>query len=363
VPDLANPLGLSAVERTCVLLVDGLWAGATRSVPDGSVPFLDVHLDGGRVVTAAFPTSTAVSITSLGTGLPPGEHGIMGYTMAVPDLYDGILGTLTWSTFPRGPDLRRRLPPEVVQAQPRLPERAIASGVDFVIVSSAGHEGSGLTRAAFRGARYVPIPDDEDAVARLAALRHALAGPAPLVVYTYYAGLDLAGHVSGVDSDAWRAELGAVDRLVRSIHDAMPPGSRLIVTGDHGMVDLRPGGEGRIDLAERPELARGVRLMAGDPRMRYVFTDDTGAVAARWREALGPMVTVLPGSEAIGMGLFGPIVLPHVKRRIGDLVVIAIDPGIGIFDSRLAPWESRLVGHHGGLAPDEVVVPLLMWDR
>ena len=67
----------------------------------------------------SFPSTTATALTSITTGLPPGEHGVVGYRI---DVHGDVLNVLRWST-PRG-DARRAIPPEVdaaVRAFPRAP--------------------------------------------------------------------------------------------------------------------------------------------------------------------------------------------------------------------------------------------------
>jgi predicted AlkP superfamily pyrophosphatase or phosphodiesterase len=318
---------------------------------------------GSLPVAAAFPTSTAVSITSIGTGLHPGEHGIVGYTMAVPEA-GAILQCLSWHEYGTGRDMLDLIVPEVLQPHPTLAERAVAAGIDFVLLSYALHDGSGLTRAANRGARFVAIPWEEDLDLRLRTLSSLFETDRPLVVSSYYAGLDTAGHAGGLESDGWHIQLRIVDDLCRRIAESLPPSSRLIVTADHGMVDLRSGDAGRIDIATRPGLASGLRGFAGDPRMRHLYTEpgETDRVADRWRTELADDVWIVERERAIAAGFFGPTVRPEVVGRIGDLLALSV-ADVGMFDSRVAPYELRLVGHHGSLTAQELIVPALVVTR
>ena len=68
----------------------------------------------------------------------------------------------------------------------------------------------------------------------------------------------------------------------------------------------------------------------------------------------------MPREEAVESGLYGPVVADHVRKRIGDLVVAARDDS-ALVDSRfLPPVMLGLVGLHGSLTQDELVVPLLV---
>jgi hypothetical protein len=83
-----------------------------------------------------------------------------------------------------------------------------------------------------------------------------------------------------------------VDLLAEFIAERLPRGSLLVVTGDHGMVELRP--PQRVDLADHPELAAGVRLLAGEARARHVHAVDGAAadLLSAWRAVLGDAMWV-----------------------------------------------------------------------
>jgi hypothetical protein len=228
-------------------------------------------------------------------------------------------------------------------------------------VSLEAHVGSGLTRAAFRGATFDSIPAFDDLQARVAHVASGLRRADRALVYTYDARLDTAAHVDGVGSNPWRAALRKTDELAEAIAGALPSGTLMLVTGDHGALNVRSSA--RIDIATRPELARDVAWLSGDPRTRHIHAavGEAQAVTRRWREGLAADWAVLTREEAVDAGLFGPAVGDDVRPRIGDLVAIATGDG-GLFDSSRYPWELRLAGFHGALSPAELRVPLLRYD-
>jgi Type I phosphodiesterase / nucleotide pyrophosphatase len=354
VAGFANSLALEPAGRGCLLLVDGLGWELLRTNRDAA-PFLNSIA--GEPLTAGFPATTAASLGSLATGLPPGGHGLVGYTMALPG-FERAFNTLTWSLYGLGPrvDLREELAPEAFQPQPTLAERAAAAGLRIHYLGPGFHEASGLSRAIGRGQRYHPAESLEAIEA--AALRRLDARPA--LVYGYYSRLDAAGHIEGVASQAWREELVAVDRMVRTLAEQLPGDTLLVVTGDHGMVDLRPNE--RLDLADHPELAAGVTLLAGEARARYVRTRPgaAGDVVSAWRSVLGDRMWIWTSEEAIATGIFGPRVSDRARERIGDVVAAAYDR-VGIVQRDVDPAQARLNGHHGSLTPAEQLVPLLMY--
>ena len=335
-------LRLDPVARAVVLLVDGLGWHQLRAHPQ-EAPFLTGLVAGGRRITAGCPATTATSLASLGTGLPPGRHGVLGYQLAVPGT-DWVLSSLRWDD---------RIDPRSWQPEPTWFERGLAAGIAVTRVGPSSFDGTGLTVAALRGGRY----DGADSVGeRVAATAAALDAPRALV-YCYHGDLDATGHRHGVGSSAWRQELVHVDRLVEQLAGAMPAGSALWVVADHGMVDV--GADDNVDLAATPELLAGVRLVAGEPRARYLHVQAGAAddVLAAWRTRLGSRMHVVTRDEAVAAGWFGPVE-PRLLARIGDVVALATS-AVAVVDRRSGPRRPPLIGHHGSITPAELDVPLL----
>jgi hypothetical protein len=343
----ADPLELSpalgGARRVAVLLVDGLGAEQLAAHPD-EAPVLNALGTPCGVLSAPCPSTTPVSLTTLGTGLPPGGHGVLGFVTEVP----GQNRTLNHVQWRDDPD------PLQWQAQPTVFEQATAHGVTCTAVGPHAFARSGLTRAAYRGADYANAYSPGDLVAVVHA---ALAHGERSLVYGYTAELDLTGHVRGVDSASWRHQLGVVDRVVEQLAAGLPDDAVLLVTADHGMVDVPD--TTRLDLGEEDGLADGVRLLTGEPRARYVHTEPGAAddVLATWRAVLGHRAWVGGRAEAIDNGLFGPVD-QAVADRIGDVVALA--RGSWAFtDVAREPHGSLLAAFHGSLTSAELAVPLL----
>ncbi|NEW44932.1 alkaline phosphatase family protein [Nocardia cyriacigeorgica] len=351
VPAEQDRLGLGLdVDRVCVLLIDGLGAEALAANAEVA-PFLSSL--GPAVLTAGFPTTTATSVSSLGAGVPPGEHGIVGYLLRVAG-QERLFDPLGWRLFgaQHKGDLLEQLVPEQFQPGETVFERAAAHGITVTQVAPRYQAGSGLTRAVLRGCAFRPNFSVGDLVAGVVEALEA--GPRSLV-YAYHGELDTTGHVRGPSSQSWLLELAHVDRIAADIAERMPAGSALIVTADHGMVELAE----RVDFDAEPDLRAGVQRLGGEPRARHVYTVDgaTDDVMSTWQEKLGSRFQVLARDAVIDYGWFGPTVSATVRERIGDLVVVARDSS-GIVRTDAEPLQSALLGHHGSLTPAEMNVPL-----
>jgi hypothetical protein len=344
VPGEANPLGLADTRRVCLLVIDGLGWELLRQHP-AAAPFLAELARSGGPITAGFPATTVTSLSSLGTGLPPGQHGMLGYQVAVPGT-GRLLNALRWD---------KRVDPLAWQPSPTIFERAAAEGVAAFRVAQGSYRGSGMSTAVMRGAIYRPA-DTLGALAGHAAA--ALAQEPRALAMVYEPGLDATGHVCGCTSDAWRFQLGHVDRLAEQLAGALPPGTAMYVTADHGMVDVAQAD--RVDADAEPGLREGVAILGGEPRARHVYARPGAAadVLERWRETLGATAWVTSREEAIADGWFGPV-SAHLADRIGDVVAASAGPG-AVVATRAEPREAALVGMHGSLAASDQLVPLLI---
>lgn len=340
-------LSLPRARSAVVVLVDGLGERLLER-RGGHAPFLRSIRTGAGVAAAVdcgFPSTTATSMGTFGTARPAGSHGLVGMNVLDPAL-DAVFSELAWDP---------RVDPVAWQPTSTVFEEATAGGLPVVMIAPHHFDGSGLTRAALRGARFVSAPT---LAQRVDAALAALAAHPRVLVYLYWGEVDKVGHVHGCDSWEWGQEVEEVDgelaRLVRTApHDVL-----VAVTADHGMVDV-PHAD-RVDLADEPELRRAVRHVGGEARALHLYCEPGRAdeVATAWRARLGTSVDVLTRSEAVARGWFGPVA-EHVLPRIGDLLVVALTRTAVVDSATARPELLRLLGQHGARTPEESLVPVL----
>lgn len=330
-----------------VFVVDGLGALNLRARA-GHARFLATAGARGDVARTVFPTTTASALTSLLTGVAPGEHGIVGYRVRVPGT-DRIVNQLRgWDTDGLDPARWQRTEP-LLQAEAR-------GGRPCFVVTKAEYAGTGFTEAILRGGRFVGRDDLGDRVDTAAGL--AAENPGALV-YLYAPELDGVGHAHGWESDAWIAALENADAAARRLAGALAPGVGAVVTADHGMVDVPR--ERQVLLGDGDPLLDGVRLVGGEPRMLHLYAEPgaAGRVHEAWGRSEGARSWVLTRDAAIEAGLFGPAVDPAVRERIGD-VLVAARAGVVYYDDRVSDKApQRMIGQHGSLTDQERIVPLV----
>ncbi|MFT4080984.1 MAG: alkaline phosphatase family protein [Nocardioides sp.] len=338
-----GPLELPTAASYVVFLIDGLGENLLRRYAHAA-PFLASLLDQLPPMTAGVPSTTAVSLTSFGTALTPGGHGLVGYTSRVPGT-DHLLNALQW---------RKDVDPLEWQPRPTMFQRLAERGMPITVVNKREFAGSGLTVAAQRGAEYVGADRVGERIA--AAVGHAAQRGS--LTYLYDGDLDWTGHRYGVASAPWLQQLSIIDAEAEQLRDALASTTRLVVIADHGMVDSPP--EHRIDIDERPELGDGLVLVGGEARFRHLYCA-RGAVTdvvATWSEVLGEAAEVITRATAIERGWFGEVTAP-VLPRLGDVIVAARGDHAVMSTSRFR-YETTLIGLHGSLTPDEMLIPLLV---
>ena len=343
----SNDLGLPAVRSVVVVVVDGL-GRAQLAARAGHARFLAPRPR--EAITSVFPTTTAAALTTLTTGVLPGRHGLVGYR-TLDAANDRLVNQLTgWDDG---------MVPELWQREPTVFERAAAGGIRSFAVGPSKFRTSGFTRAVLRGADYRGA---NTLAERFAETARILATGEPSLTYLYIPELDKASHQYGWESPQWISGLEAVDAELQSFMRTLPPKVGVLLTADHGSVDVPQHAHVLFDQA--PELIAGVRHIGGEPRCLHLYLEpgatdaDRLTLASLWEQSEGERAWVATRADAIAAGLFGDV-HPDVLPRIGD-VLVAARKRIVYYDSRPLDQSARnMIGQHGSLTADERIVPLV----
>ncbi|MEX2660206.1 MAG: alkaline phosphatase family protein [Acidimicrobiales bacterium] len=321
--------------QVVLLLLDGLgWDQLEER--RALVPTL-ASMEGGPISTVA-PSTTATALSSLALGCPPGDHGVVGYRINVRG---DVLNVLRWRT-PAG-DARTIIPPDDIQA--RLP----FLGRHPPVVTRAEFAGTGFTSAHLAGVRHYGYRVVSTLVTEV---RDLLRAGEPFV-YAYYDGVDKVAHEYGL-ADHYDAELVAADRLVADLASVLPPDASLVVTSDHGQVQV---GDAIVPIYD--EVMDHVELLSGEGRFRWLHARPGAAedLAMVTRECHGARAWVRTREEVVAEEWFGPKVSDAAAARFGDVVLAARDDVA--FEDPADTGPYRLQSRHGSLTSAEMRVPLL----
>lgn len=329
------PTGVAEADQVVLLVLDGLgWHQLADR--QGLAPTLAAGR-GGAITTVA-PTTTAAALTSITTGVPPGEHGVIGYKVRIGG---ETLNVLRWTTGLG--DARDRIVPGELQQLPSF------GGRRALVVNRREFATSGFTMAHLAGTDHRGYGVVSTMVHEVAAAVEA----GERFVYAYYDGLDRVGHERGHHDGAFDAEFAFVDRLVADVRAALPDDVALIVTADHGQVHT---GDDQIDIAS--DVLRRTVAISGEERFVWLHAEPGGErdLLDAARSAHGDDAWVLSFDEARAAGLFGAQVSASAHSSYGDVAMIATRTH-ALVDPRVP--KSSLIGRHGSLTSAEVLVPLL----
>jgi len=296
----------------------------------------------GGPITSVAPSTTACALTTLVTGKVPAEHGVVGYRVAIGG---DVMNVLQWSL--RGADARMSVPPSDFQPFESFPG---APG-PVPVVTRHDFGPTGFT-AAHLG--RLEMHRWHTPAGLVTAVRELAAGSAPFV-YAYYEGIDKVAHAEGLGR-YYDDELRAVDRLVGDVLEALPSGSVLIVTADHGQVEVGNS----VELIG-PEIMEAVTLISGEGRFRWLHVRPGAAadVAATASALHGDVAWVRTKEQLIADGWLGGVPSAEVASRLGDVVLVPFAPTA--FLDPADTGELRLKARHGSLTPEEMYIPLLGW--
>ncbi|MEX2100319.1 MAG: alkaline phosphatase family protein [Acidimicrobiia bacterium] len=328
------PEPVAGASTVVLLVLDGLGWEAIGAHPE-RLPEIG-GLSGGPITTVV-PSTTPAALTSITTGLPPSRHGITGFRFRYEST---VLNAIRWQPA----DGKRAPDPASVQ------RNEVFSGRAVPVVTKSEFRDSGLTGAHLRGADFHGWKTTAVLVEHVRALAQA---GAPFI-YAYYPGIDEVAHEHGLEEPFYPAELAAADVLVGNLLDALPAHAALVVTADHGQVNLGP--DSWVNLAPLDEM---IAVYAGDARFRYLHAR-SGAAAALYEAAedlVGRDAWVFTRDRLLDEGWMGPDPVGAARARVGD-VVLAAKRAVGFVDPTLLR-ETGLRSAHGSLTAAEMEVPLV----
>jgi predicted AlkP superfamily pyrophosphatase or phosphodiesterase len=343
-----NRLGLPKVKSACVVLVDGLGAANIR-YRAGHANFLASQLAIDGTIMAGFPSTTVTSLVSFSTGLRAGQHAMVGYQVhdrrqgSNLNLLTGI-GSLA----------------EALSWQPRktVSEVAAENSVDCYFIGPAEYETSGFTNVTMRGAKYVAAKNLDD---RVAAAKKILAAKDSALVYLYVPELDQRAHAYGSKSGQWVEKLEDLDLAVRQLTTALPGNVGVLLTADHGIVDVAH--ERQIYLDELS--INGLVSVGGDPRVLFLYLDSQQSDDAlsqscikSVQEFVGKRAYVVARDDLIAQGWYGEVT-DEARERMPDIFVIAHGETALYHRQFAKPKSLQMIGQHGAISDDELFVPLL----
>lgn len=347
-----NRLGFPKASKVIAIVVDGLGAQNLKGAA-GHAPFLNRKLVSSKPIACGFPSTTATSLTSFATGLWAGQHGLVGYKVEAPDTRLPANLLTGWGENQK---------PNDWQKHQTVSQRAIQAGVPVFFIGPKAYENSGFTNVIMPEATYLAGKTIDDRID--GAIQTLRDQSGDVLVYLYIPELDQIAHASGSESNKWLAELELVDSAVRRLVASLGKTDAVLLTADHGIVDVQEHSHLYLDEVQIDWSA--VSSVGGDPRVNFVYLKDKGAALhfdTLLRQELGDSVSVFSREQAVKLGLYGPQVDEEALERMPDLFLLAVKK-VALYHRDFAPAKSlQMIGQHGALSAQELAVPLLGWGR
>jgi predicted AlkP superfamily pyrophosphatase or phosphodiesterase len=339
----SNRLGFGKSSKVCVILVDGLGSENLRAA-GGHAPFLNSALKGSKSINTVFPSTTASAITSFGTAKSPSEHGVLGYSVfdreaqVVRNLLTGWDAEFVPSDF---------------QGDISVSQLALEYGVRSYTVGPAEYAESGFTKLNMSAATYVPARTFDE---RIEATREILSGKQSSLTYLYFPELDSIAHSHGVASAEWLQKIEDLDSAIKNLANNLPRDSGLLVTADHGIVDVPRANQIMLDKIDLAELI----AVSGDPRNTFLYFSpgtDIAVTKIKLEEELTGRVIVATVDELKSAGWLGQEI--SNAEYLPDLYLLSTGAHACYHRDFCKPQSLRMIGQHGSISQAELSVPLL----
>ena len=367
-----DPALREGVRQVVLVLADGLGSAQLRTLcASGDTPFLASLLDRARrheraqliEATTIFPSTTAAAIATLNSARTPQEHGNMAYFVWLEE-FAQVTQMLRWGpgvtrrgSYFDDPNIDPRDYARVGSVHARLRDRG---GASYVIEPEAFRL-EAMTRmyaVEATSAAYVLPSSLSVRVRELLERRPWADGPG--YVYAYWAGIDTTAHLHGPGSAEQAAEAALFDLdLARAFADRRPDDTLVILTADHGHAATDP--DKLVDLLGDDQLRGMLRNpIAGEPRLAFLHTDQPERITQHLERRYPGTFFVFDRDEAIDAGLFGRGDPEVARRRIGEVcAMLGGDRAATIV--KVDGHVFRHKGSHGGMSPEEMNIPVLIW--
>ncbi len=370
-PPLAGDLldgMLDGVERVMLLVMDALgWMTLRRVMDRGDDLVFHRLAEAGRLVplTTTFLSTTNSVLSAIWTGHPPAEHGLLAYELYLREWMMAVEAIGFSSPFEPFTNTLTRwgFDPETFLPVPSVAQQLGPQGIPTYAVIHKQFTTTPLSRMHFRGVKEVRGHSyASDFWLTLRQVLEATRGRRALIG-GYWPAVDTLAHKHGPEDVSGEAEIRAIsllmeDIFLRQLRPEDRKGTLLLMTADHGQIGSPA--EACVVLGDHPVLRDSLWLPpVGESRVPFFYVRN-GAFDVAWsylHEHFGDRFTFATRDQVLASGLLGPgAVHPEVPFRLGDIIGVAKGDGAFV---RTKEDVKRLAGRHGGLMPEEMLVPLL----
>lgn len=315
--------------------------------------------------TSICPSTTCAAITSYWTDSSAAEHGVMGYEMWLKEF--GITANMITHkpiTYrqPGGDLTLAGFDPEnylTVESNSKL---FLDHGVEVHAFQHYAIINSGLSRMFMQDAVRHAISSAPDLWISIRELLESKKETRKYI-WAYWDRLDGISHLHGPDSERAKAEFMDFSRNLETYFlDKLDPDIKqdtvVMLAADHGQITT-DNANNHYDLKNHPDFINMLHMNpTGENRLAYLHIRPGKVKSVKdYIENTWPdQFSTIDPEEAVTGGLFG-LGTPHpeIYNRLGDLIVAAKGNAYWWWANKPNP----LIGRHGGLSAEEMLVPFL----
>jgi hypothetical protein len=342
---------IGPTEHVVFVLLDGLGMNIVRRLPEDS--FLRQNLKGE--LNATCPSTTACALTSVATAAYPNRHCVTGWFTHLPEF--GITAMILpfAERFSNQPLIKRGIRPEDVLPLTPVCAKMKREALTLVPAYIANTTYNVYSRGGTEGMGYESLTDGISKV-----IQHVMGAEGPTYTHLYLHDIDTLCHHVGINHDTVVPLVMGIDSELERLGTALAGRARIVVTADHGLIDV-PKPDQALLLPGEAMLELLVVPPSGDARMPIFHVKEgmREAFAALFRERYGDRMVLVDVDDAERMELFGPGAMsPVARRRFGDFIAIPFKPATLAFHPAHKPVTDLYLAVHAGLSVEEMTVPL-----
>ena len=340
-----NSLGFASRQSICVLLIDGL---GFHNLVDAAGHARFLNSQPAHKGYCYFPSTTSTSLTSFATGRPPNETSFLGY-----NIFDRVAGK-KMNLLSGWEDQESA---SAFQRLDTVSHLARNTSVSIDVVSQGTYQFTGLTAATMPHATFHVANSIEERFDKAIEL---LATGEQRVVYLYIPELDQTAHHLGVKSKQWLDALEAVDALTRVFVSKLPKHSGLVITSDHGVIDVAEHEKLYLDeLLPEAEML----FVGGDTRGLMIYLAEQSATREYLdllEAELGDYCYIVTPEQVAEAGYLAD--LGDRPEIVPDIWVIA-RKNVALYHRAFArPKSLYNIGHHGSISENELAIPIIRFN-
>ena len=322
-----------------LILIDAMGANLIeRKLPEDSF----VRRNMLYKTSTVFPATTTAATTSIRNGKAPNENGWLGWTQYIKELDDVIIPFLGVSYYKEnvsygGRSYMHSLVP-VTDTETELNDMGIA-------------------------ARKLFPSFEEDGCENFDTMCNRLIGYSKndtyRYVYAYWDKYDTYMHEYGTDDSVCDTYLAYINAQLERLSKSISNDTMLVVVADHGQITV--GDIYNLYNSKYDKYFRHLPALETRAQAFYIKEGMLEEFEEEFRKDFSDRFVLLSHKEVVDSHLFGDFENhPKFEEYIGDYLAIAKTNMCFAYEIKKG---FKLKGHHAGLCDDELMIPVIVYQR